>query len=192
MKEPVVFRSQNQDIIIEFQKEKVNRVFSFAKTDEEDRYLYTMIFKNILGSIIKVIQLSDCEMYILLDNIYNFIYTNSDNMSVSLSCKDSVGKSYIFVIDTDIIEPEIFAEYNSYQLSHTLSIKRKNIFKIYEHISESLVSVLSFEISNSIPEFANCIYEICIQGMDIPREQLSEITATNIGTLLKPDFLLGK
>jgi len=84
MKEPVVFRSQNQDIIIEFQKEKVNRVFSFAKTDEEDRYLYTMIFKNILGSIIKVIQLSDCEMYILLDNIYNFIYTNSDNMSVSL------------------------------------------------------------------------------------------------------------
>jgi len=73
-----------------------------------------------------------------------------------------------------------------------LSIKRKNIFKIYEHISESLVSVLSFEISNSIPEFANCIYEICIQGMDIPREQLSEITATNIGTLLKPDFLLGK
>ena len=192
MKEPVVFRSQNQDIIIEFQKEKVNRVFSFAKTDEEDRYLYTMIFKNILGSIIKVIQLSDCEMYILLDNIYNFIYTNSDNMSVSLSCKDSVGKSYIFVIDTDIIEPEIFAEYNSCQLHHTLSIKRKNIFKIYEHISESLVSVLSFEISNSIPEFANCIYEICIQGMDIPREQLSEITATNIGTLLKPDFLLGK
>ena len=192
MNEPVVFRSQDQDIIIEFQKEKVNRIFSFAKSDEEDRYLYTMIFKNILGSIIKVIQLSDCEMYILLDNIYNFIYTNSDTMSISLSCKDSIGKSYIFVVDTDIIEPDIFVEYNSYQLPHTLSIKRKNIFKIYEHISESLVSVLSFEISNSIPEFANCIYEICIQGMDIPREQLSEITATNIGTLLKPDFLLGK
>lgn len=192
MSEPIVFRSQNQDIIIEFQKEKVNRVFSFAKTDEEDRYLYTMIFKNILGSIIKVIQLSDCEMYILLDNIYNFIYTNSDNMSISLSCKDSIGKSYIFTIDIEYIEPELFAYRESTQIPISKSIKVKNIFRIHEYISESIVSVLSFEISNSIGEFANCIYEICIQGMDIPREQLSEITATNIGTLLKPDFLLGK
>ena len=192
MSEPVVFRSQDQDIIIEFQKEKVNRVFSFAKSDEEDRYLYTMIFKNILGSIIKIIQLSDCEMYILLDNIYNFIYTNSDNMSVSLSCKDSVGKSYIFTIETDYIEPELFAYRESIQLPMSKSIKAKNIFRVHEYISEYMVSVLSFEISNSIPEFANCIYEICIQGMNIPREQLSEITATNIGTLLKPDFLLGK
>ena len=47
MSEPIVFRSQDQDIIIEFQKEKVNRVFSFAKTDEEDRYLYTMILTNV-------------------------------------------------------------------------------------------------------------------------------------------------
>ena len=38
--QPIIFESQNKDIKIEFTKEKVNRNFSFAKTDSEDRYLY--------------------------------------------------------------------------------------------------------------------------------------------------------
>ena len=186
---PIVFRSQDSDIIIEFSKEKVNRTFSFAQSDTEDRYLYTMIFKNILGNILKVINVSDCEMYILLDNIYNFIYTNSESMSVSLSCKQSTGQFFILSIDTSLIEPELYANQFAVQLPFTRSTQRKNIFKLYQHYNETLISILSFEISNSIAEFANCIYEICIQGLDIPEEQKSEVR-TNIGTLLRPDFLL--
>lgn len=192
MNDPIIFKSQNKDIIIEFTKEKVNRNFSFAKTDEEDRYLYTMTFKNILGSVLEIIKLSDCEMYILLDNLYNFINTNSNNMTVSLSCKDSIGKLYIFNIDTEYFEPEYFAYRNSAQGSLKRFFEIKNTFKIYKYISDNVFSTLTFEISNSIPEFANCIYEILIQGMNISRDELSEVTKTNIGNLIKPDFLLGK
>lgn len=192
MNDPIIFKSQNKDIIIEFTKEKVNRNFSFAKTDEEDRYLYTMTFKNILDSVLEIIKLSDCEMYILLDNLYNFIHTNSNNMTVSLSCKDSIGKLYIFNIDTEYFEPECIAYRNSAQGSLKHCFETKNTFKIYKYISDNVFSTLTFEISNSIPEFANCIYEILIQGMNISRDELSEVTKTNIGNLIKPDFLLGK
>ena len=187
--QPIIFESQNKDIKIEFTKEKVNRNFSFAKTDSEDRYLYTMIFKNTLDTIIKIIKLSDCEMYILLDNLYHFLYNQSETLSVSLSCKESTGQFMIFTIDTEYIEPELYACPNSIQLSFTKSIMIKNIFKVYQHYNENLVSILSFDISNSIPQFANCIYQICIQGLNLD-ELDSEITATNIGTLIKPDFLL--
>lgn len=187
--QPIIFESQNKDIRIEFTKEKVNRTFSFAKSDQEDRYIYTLVFKDILGTIIKVINLSDCEMYILLDNIYNFLYNKSETMTVSLSCKDATGQFLIFTIDTIIEDPELFAEYDKHQFSFMTSTIRKNIFKIYQHFNDTLVSILSFEISNSIPDLANSIYQICIQGLDLDKLD-SEITATNIGTLIKPDFLL--
>ena len=149
--QPIIFESQNKDIRIEFTKEKVNRTFSFAKSDQEDRYIYTLVFKDILGTIIKVINLSDCEMYILLDNIYNFLYNKSETMTVSLSCKDATGQFLIFTIDTIIEDPELFAEYDKHQFSFMTSTIRKNIFKIYQHFNDTLVSILSFEISNIYP-----------------------------------------
>lgn len=181
------FISQDKDIVIIFQKEKVNRTFSFAKTDEEDRYLYTMIFKNMVGTVLKIIQLSDCEMYILLDNIYYFLQSHNNNMTVSLSCKDSIGQFYIFTIDTYYEEEQKISQLNSF--SNMKYVISKNIFKIYQHLGDTLTSIISFDISNSLPEFANCIYNICIEGIsNIDIE--SGITPTNIGTLIKPDFLL--
>lgn len=178
---PVVFISQNKDIIIEFTKEKVNRNFSFAKSDSEDRYIYTLIFKNMVGTVVKEIKLSDCEMYILLDNIYYFIQSHSETLSVSLSCKESVGTSYIFIIETEY--PEIQS------INNFKSIVSKNIMKILQLNGETLIPILSFEVSNSIAEFANCIYDICIKDTDI-EDNNSDISITNIGTLIKPHFLL--
>lgn len=184
--EPIQFISQDKDIIIIFQKEKVNRIFSFAKTDEEDRYLYTMIFKNMMGTILKIIQLSDCEMYILLDNIYYFLQSHNDNMTVSLSCKNSTGQFYIFTIDTYYENQELL---QSNSFLNMKSIIGKNIFKIYQHLGDTLTTIISFDISNSLPEFANCIYNICIEGISNINNE-SDIIPTNIGTLIKPDFLL--
>ena len=185
---PIVFISQNKDIIIEFTKEKVNRNFSFAKSEQEDRYLYTLTFKNYLGTIIKIIKLSDCEMYILLDNIYNFIYNKETTLTVSLSCKETTGEQLIFMIDSEIVEPELIAEYGCIQVPAIYKYN-KNIFTIFQILNETVIKTISFEISNSIAEFANCIYNICIEGTDyisIP----DDIVYTNIGRLIKPDFLL--
>lgn len=179
---PIIFRSQDNSVDIEFTKEKINRNFSFAKTDEEDRYMYTMIIKNAIGTIIKVINLSDCEMYILLDNLYFFLQSKNETMTFSLSCKDSIGTSFIFTLESLYFQDDT----NITHLFH--SIIGQSIFKIHQFLNDTIVPIISFDISNSIPEFINCIYEICIQGLDISNDEY--YTATNIGKLIKPDFLL--
>lgn len=168
MENRVIFKSQNNDIIIEFIKEKVNRSFSFAKNNSEDRYLYHMIFMNNLGTIIKDIKISDCEMYILMDNIYNFIWYGLDSTSISLSCKDSIGEMFIYTIETE----------NT--ISDNNSTNVKNIFKVMQYIDEILIPIISFEISNSIVDFLNCIYNICIEDT-INNE---EIVYTNTGDIV--------
>lgn len=181
---PIIFKSQNRDIIIKFTKEKVNRTFSFAKSNEEDRYIYTMIIENSIGTIIKVITLSDCEMYILLDNLYYFLYSNNETMTFSISCKNSIGTSFIFTIENGYLLPE-----NNNQVISLFDSKLgQSIFKIHQYLNDTIVPIISFDISNSIPEFINCIYQICIQGLNISESE--EYTATNIGKLIKPDFLL--
>lgn len=173
MENKIIFRSQNNDIIIEFIKEKVNRSFSFAKNNSEDRYLYHMVFMNNLGTIIKDIKISDCEMYILMDNIYNFIWYGLDSTSVSLSCKDSIGETFIYTIETENI------------ISNTNFNNVKNIFKVMQYIDEVLIPIISFEISNSIVDLLNCIYDICIEGA-IDKE---EIIYTNTGnTIIDPKY----
>ena len=177
----IVFNSQENDIVVEFKKEKVNRTFSFAKNDSEDRYLYTMKFMNRLGTTLKEIQLSDAEMYMLLDNMYSFISLNLDSIFLSLSCKDSTGINYILSIES--------VEFNEPITLDNIFKLKKNIFKLSENNGDTLNSIIVFEISNTIAEFIDCVYNICIKDRnDISSDE--KILYDNIGTLIKPDFLL--
>lgn len=177
----ITFFSQDNSIVIEFKKEKVNRTFSFAKNDSEDRYLYTMKFMNNLGTTIKEIQLSDAEMYMLLDNVYSFISLNLESIFLSLSCKDSTGINYILSIETIIPDTQITIE-NMFEY-------KKNVFKLSEVSADNLTTIITFEISNTIAEFVDCVYNICIKDRnDISSDE--NITCDNIGTLIKPNFLL--
>lgn len=173
MENNIIFKSQNNDIIIEFTKEKVNRSFSFANNNSEDRYLYHMIFKNNLNTIIKDIKVSDCEMYTLMDNIYNFIWYHLDSVSIGLSCKDSIGEMFIFMIDSQT------------NITDNNSSNIKNTFKVMQYIDESLITLISFEISNSIIDLLNCIYNICINS----ENNIEEIIYTNTGdVIIDPDY----
>lgn len=134
-----IFTSYNKDIIIEMSRKKINR---FSSDIIDMNYMCSIVFKNSLGNILKELIISEIDVGILIDNIYNFLENTVTDCIIHFNSSD-----------TRCID-------NTIQLSHEINEIgfHRDIFSLYNYMDDQLIKVLSFDITNSLVEFVDMLY----------------------------------
>ena len=137
------FITENKEYIVEFSKKP-------TLFDAGYNNIITINFNNSIGLNIKSIKLTDIDIYKLIDTIEFAIAMNLDN-STFINGIDNI--SYIIQI-----YQEENANFNIFEYNGTNS---KIYFQILEMKDvEHVIPILKFEITNTINEFLDILYEL--------------------------------
>lgn len=141
----------NEDIVYTFKTIDNNYIIEFIKKEKSffnTSYEFTCIinFKNIYGTLLKSISLNNIELSKLLDNLQMYLMLDQ-SIYFHIYSPDGFGNDhYIIGLSTEYNDKILFW---------------KNIFTLYGYYNESIIKILSFDISGNLDELIDNIYNIC-------------------------------
>ena len=141
------FITQDNDYIIELSKRR--SIFS------PNRIICNITFKNILGITILSLNISDIEIVNIIDNIYAYNEFGG-NIIYSINVESSDMTHYFIGFSTE----------QSNNFLNGLSFETKDILTIYAYRNETMMKILSFNVSNSLESFCNTLYDVFIEDID--------------------------
>ena len=141
------FITQDNDYIIELSKRR--SIFS------PNRVICNITFKNILGITILSLNISDIEIVNIIDNIYAYNEFGG-NIIYSINAESSDMTYYSIGFSTE----------QSNNFLNELSFETKDILTIYAYRNETMMKILSFDITNSLESFCNTLYDVFIGDLD--------------------------
>lgn len=142
------FISEDNDIIIDMDR-SVRKVF-FSENNGFD-YFCTLTFKNNLGVVLKQIVISELDVSILIDNIYNLLEGRMNEVYVHFNSYDSSCIDIAIKIETNA---------NMVQQSYYQT------FTLYNYINQQLIPILNFNIIDNIVEFVELLYSTFLIDLD--------------------------
>ena len=108
-----------------------------------NRVICNITFKNILGITILSLNISDIEIVNIIDNIYAY---------------NEFGGNIIYSINTESSDMTYY--------SIGFSTEQSNNLTIYAYRNETMMKILSFDITNSLESFCNTLYDVFIEDID--------------------------
>lgn len=141
----ITYMTENKDYLLELEYK--------ATFFSSDRIICFITFKNNLGITIASIKFPDYELVNLIDNIYAYLSISDNIMYTLKSYNDINGIIYSIGLSTEY-------SFNSF----------KRYFTLYSYQDDTMIKILSFEITNTLDEFTDLLYEFFIESSDILNE----------------------
>ena len=99
--------------------------------------------------------ISDIEIVNIIDNIYAYNEFGG-NIIYSINAESSDMTYYSIGFSTE----------QSNNFLNGLSFETKDILTIYAYRNETMMKILSFNVSNSLESFCNTLYDVFIEDID--------------------------
>lgn len=136
--------TDDRNIVIELEDRKKITLFKNNFAD----YICTIRFKNILGRVIKEINMTELKVGVLIDNIYYFLETNQE--------------VYCYIESTSINTPDCIISINLEECIIDGKQYWKDILSIYDYIDGNMIPRIKTDISNSKVDFIDKLYNLYI------------------------------
>ena len=131
----------NKEYIIKFTKKKLIL--------DQNQYIYNIEFFNMFNTKILSINLSQIDIFNLIDNLDIFLNYDTDLMYSVSSCNS---ENYIIGFSQFYMDEDLIKDFNDFH--------GKDIVTIYTSKDEYINKILTFEISNSSDKLFDILVEL--------------------------------